>query len=107
MKRIVATTPLDTAAGFGLAGVRQLSARATELGETVLALARDPATGVVIVDERLTADAAVQQALARIDREWPGLVVVLPAPSAAALEEEDYALRMIRRAIGYQVRITL
>ena len=107
MKKILAATPADTTAGFGLAGVRQLAPRAGELGEMLLALARDPATGVLIVDERLTADAAVQQALASIDRAWPGLAVVLPAPSAAPPEQEDYALRMIRRAIGYQVRITL
>ena len=35
----------------------------------------------------------------------PGMVVLLPAPAAGAPLEEDYVLRLIRRAIGYQVRL--
>jgi len=31
---------------------------------------------------------------------------VLPSPERAARVEEDYALRLIRRAIGYQVRLS-
>lgn len=106
MKKIVAATPSDTSSGFGLAGIRQIVTCASELGELVQLLALDPATGVVMVDERLIGNAA-QETLAAIDRQWPGLVVVLPAPAVAPPQEEDYALRMVRRAIGYQVRLNV
>jgi hypothetical protein len=32
---------------------------------------------------------------------------VLPAPEKAAAVEEDYALRLVREAVGYQVRMSL
>lgn len=106
MKKIIALTPADTGAGFGLAGIRQFVPGATERSGLVLSLARDPTTGVVIVDERLI-DQMLDRQLADLDREWPGLVVVLPAPALAPRAEEDYALQLIRRAIGYQVRLNL
>ena len=65
----------------------------------------DPATGVVIVDERLVPGSA-QQRLRDLERRSTGLIVVLPAPGEAVRIEEDYALRLIRRAIGYQVRLS-
>jgi V/A-type H+-transporting ATPase subunit F len=40
-----------------------------------------------------------------MERRWPGLVVMLPAPREGARVEEDYVLRLIRRALGYQVRL--
>jgi vacuolar-type H+-ATPase subunit F/Vma7 len=106
VRKIVALTPTDTGAGFGLAGIRQVVPGPDERGTLVLSLARDPTTGVVIVDERLI-DATLERQLAALDREWPGLVVVLPAPALAPAAREDYALQMIRRAIGYQVRLNL
>ena len=106
MKRIVAATPADTGGGFGLAGIRHVVHESRELHDTLLALAGDLTTGVFIVDERLI-DQKLQQRLDAIDRCWPGLVVVLPGPAMAKRDEEDYALRLIRRAIGYQVRLTV
>ena len=105
MKRIVVIAPADARHGFALAGVRQLTSAPADLDATLQELMRDPATGVVIVDERLVAGPA-QQRLRQLERRWTGLVVVLPAPGEAVRIEEDYALRLIRRAIGYQVRLS-
>jgi vacuolar-type H+-ATPase subunit F/Vma7 len=41
-----------------------------------------------------------------LEGRWPGLVVVLPAPLRTQVAEEDYVLQLIRRAIGYQVRLS-
>lgn len=106
MKKIVFVTPADTSSGFGLAGVRHLATMGDEPARMVAALAADPSTGVLAVDERLL-DAVVQRELDAIDRREPVVAVVLPAPSATETPLQDYALRLIRRAIGYQVRVNL
>ncbi|HYA17646.1 MAG TPA: V-type ATP synthase subunit F [Bryobacteraceae bacterium] len=105
MKKIVTITPPDAAYGFALAGVRQLVRTPQELDATLPALMADPATGVIIIDERLVSGPA-QRRIEDIERRWPGLVVVLPAPGKPQRPEEDYVLRLIRRTIGYQVRLT-
>lgn len=85
--------------------MRQLIRAPQELDATLLELVGDRSTGVIIIDERLVAPDR-QPRLEDLERRWPGLVVVLPAPGKAAEAAEDYALRLIRRAIGYQVRLT-
>ncbi len=105
MKRIAVVAPADARHGFALAGVRQATSAPAELEATLRELMSEPAIGVVIVDERLVAGPA-RQRLAELERRWPGLVVVLPAPGEAVPIAEDYALRLIRRAIGYQVRLS-
>lgn len=107
MKRIVVITPPDARHGFALAGVRQLSARPDELPALLRQLVRDPVIGAVIVDERLVTGVA-REHIRELDRRWTGLVIVLPAPERARpVAEEDYVLQLIRRAIGYQVRLSL
>ena len=106
MKKIVFITPPDARYGFSLAGVGQVVPAREELPKTLLELTGDPAIGIVVIDERLV-DAPVQEQLAETERAWPGLVVVLPAPEITARPAEDYALRLIREAVGYQVRLTL
>lgn len=105
MKRIVVITPVDARHGFALSGVLQRTAAPEELLPMLRELAADPLTGVVIVDERLLAGPAGDD-IESLERRWPGLVVVLPAPEKAALAEEDYIARLIRQAIGYQVRLS-
>ena len=105
MKGIVVITPADATHGFALAGVRQLNATADTTPAALHELSRDPATGVVIVDERLVTRLLREQ-IRILEGRWPGLVVVLPAPLRAKVAEEDYVLQLIRRAIGYQVRLS-
>lgn len=106
MRKIVFVTPGDTSAGFALAGVRQLSTPPEQLAGILADATTDPTTGLLAVDERLL-DRATQQQLEDIERREPVAVVVLPAPAAATKLIEDYALRLIRRAIGYQVRVNV
>jgi hypothetical protein len=47
----------------------------------------------------------MQASLREMERRSPGVIVLLPAPEAGPPLEEDYVLRLIRRAIGYQVRL--
>jgi V/A-type H+-transporting ATPase subunit F len=106
VKRIVVITPADARYGFSLSGVRQMTATREDLPRDLPELARDPAVGVILVDERLLAGLP-EARIKELERRWPGVIVALPAPARVARIEEDYALRLIRRAIGYQVRLSL
>lgn len=106
MKKIVFITPPDASHGFGLVGVRQRAPAQAALRETLREVTSDPQVGLLIIDERLIS-IPIQDLLNETERSWDGLVVVLPAPEKPALSEEDYALRLIRKAIGYQVRVNL
>ncbi len=93
--------------GFALAGVRQLNAsRRRTAGGPARTVARSG-------DGRRHRRRAAGQPGGCASRSgswrrrWPGLVVVLPAPlRGRSVAEEDYVLQLIRRAIGYQVRLS-
>lgn len=105
MKKIVFLTPPDARYGFSLTGVEQHVVQPPGAMEALLKTTLDPMAGAVIIDERLI-DAATRKLLAELERGWTGVVVVLPAPEKAGATE-DYAAQLIRRAIGYQVRLSL
>ncbi len=106
MKKIVFITPQDARYGFSLTGVRQLTLVEEEVEKMLLETVEDPETGVVVIDERLV-EGLSHERFREMELRWPGLIMVLPAPSKAELAGEDYALRLIRRAIGYQIRLSL
>jgi vacuolar-type H+-ATPase subunit F/Vma7 len=86
--------------------VRHLVTTPEALQNTVLDVIRDPAVGVLVIDERLI-EGSARERIRETEGRWGGLVIVLPAPAAAARLEDDYARQLIRRAIGYQVRVNL
>ena len=106
MKQIVVITPADARYGFRLTGVRQIDVSSGELHKTLLELVADPAVGVLLIDERLI-DAGARRRLRELDRLWTGLAVILPGPRKAVRPADDYILSLIRRAVGYQVRLNL
>jgi len=106
LKKIEFITPGDAEFGFGLAGMSQRVARregAEELLEKIMA---EPDTGLVIIDERLTGDIDDER-MRKIEDRWRGILLVLPSPVKPPAEIEDYAARLIRKAIGYHVRLKL
>jgi vacuolar-type H+-ATPase subunit F/Vma7 len=105
MKNLVFLTPADARHGFSLAGARQLVVTAAEAEATLRQVLADPDTRVAVIDERLLAGIA-EERFQEMERRWFGVLIVLPAPAKAGEElTEDYALRLIRRAIGYHVRL--
>lgn len=103
MKRIVFLTPSDADWGFRLAGAGQRVVAQREVETVLLELLSEAQTGLVVLDERLLAG-ITEERLSELERLWPGMVVVLPAPQRVVTEEE-YALRLVQRAIGYQMRL--
>ena len=57
-----------------------------------------------VVDERLMA-ALEEKELIDLQKTWEGMLVVLPAPKPRITEEEDYAAALIRRTIGYHLKL--
>ncbi len=106
MKRVAFITPPGTACGFLLGGVPQYIADAPEAEEMIRKVVGDPEIGLVVVDERLMTGLS-EDRLKELERGWPGILLVLPSPARPSAPEEDYALRLIRRAIGYHVKLKL
>ena len=103
MKKIAFITAPDAEFGFSLAGVVQHSTN-PEGAEDALREAVTEEAGLVALDERLM-EGLREETLREIEKGWHGILVILPAPERAGAAIEDYAARLIRRAIGYHVRI--
>jgi V/A-type H+-transporting ATPase subunit F len=106
VKKIAFLTAEDVAYGFKLTGVSQYTTGIEKTEETLKKILRVPDTGLVIIDERLL-KGIDEEKLRRIEKTWEGIMLILPSPERARLEVEDYAARLIRRAIGYHVRLRL
>ncbi len=106
MKRIVLITPGDAEYGFSIARVTQYIAGKKDMMSTVKKVIDDPETGLVIIDERLLTEDSEEE-LKQIEKTWHGILIILPSPERAEIEIEDYAARLIRKAIGYHVRLRI
>ena len=106
MKKVIFITGPAARLGFSLAGIDQYVAEPQELEEVLGKALADPENGLVVIDERLTSSIG-EERMREIEAAWHGVMVVLPSPLAGVVEIEDYAARLIRRAVGYHVRIRL
>lgn len=93
-------------AGFALAGVPVFEARdGTDAAKQIERLIDDQDAGVVIIDEPLYRDIPeeIQRSFQRA-----ALPVVIPVPGPDWTTEtsaHDYIVEILRRAIGYRVRL--
>jgi len=96
----------EIAAGFGLAGLRADTATDGASARAKLAtLIDDPAVGIVLVEDRLHRALPTDFAQ-RLERQRRPLVAPFPSPSVGAPEAaEEAVLEILRRAIGYRVRL--
>ncbi|MEW6601618.1 MAG: V-type ATP synthase subunit F [Nitrospirota bacterium] len=106
MKKIIFITPADAEFGFRLTGTEQLISDETGITAALRKTAADPDTGLIIIDERLI-NSESEGMMKEMERSWHGILLVLPSPERAGAEIEDYASRLIRRAIGYHVRLNI
>lgn len=106
MKSIVFITPRDARHGFSISGVSQLAITPEEAEATLRKVMAEPDSGVVVIDERLIGGIG-EERFREMEKKWYGMLLVLPAPERIGEEGEDYAVRLIRRAIGYHVRLNL
>lgn len=106
MKKIVFISPKDAEHGFSLTAVTQYAIDLKDAEATLKSVISEPDTGVVIIDERLIKGIG-EERLREMEERWFGVLLVLPSPERIGPEEEDYALRLIRKAIGYHVRLNI
>ena len=106
MKKIVFITTRDAEYGFNLAGITQHAVDASETGEELDRVMAEPDNGLIIIDERLV-KGDIDEHLREREQVWNGILLVLPSPEIVPAEAEDYAARLIRRAIGYHVRLNV
>lgn len=106
MKKIIVITPPDVLYGFSLAGIEQRSVEPADADEELRETLSGPDNGLIIIDERLLTG-AVEERIREAEHAWPGILLVLPSPLKVPPEVEDYAARLIRRAIGYHVRLNV
>jgi vacuolar-type H+-ATPase subunit F/Vma7 len=106
LNKITFITPGDAEFGFRLTGTEQYVADKGNLMTVLKGAAADPDTGLIIIDERLISS-ETEGIMKDIERSWHGILLVLPSPEHAGAEIEDYASRLIRRAIGYHVRLNI
>ena len=107
MARVVALTDSETAMGFRLAGVDTLVAQqADEVGRLLTELLEKKEPGVVIFDENYL-KAIPERLQKRMDDSLKP--VFIPVPHVKSWREgekkEEYLARLLRRAIGYQIKI--
>ena len=106
MQKVAFITPPDVQYGFNLSGVSQYAVETAEAEKTLQKLMADPETGLIIIDER-SISAMTEERLSELEHAWRGILLVLPSPVKPPPEIEDYAAHLIRRAIGYHVRLKL
>jgi V/A-type H+-transporting ATPase subunit F len=104
VKGLLVLTPIDARYGFALAGVRQQEVAVADVWSVLREATTDPQVGVVAVDGRLLA-AVDQSRLRELTSRWSGVLVTLPAPAGAAITETDELQRLVRRALGYHVKL--
>lgn len=105
MKKIVFITPEDAEPGFSLAGVIHHAIKPEECEGLLMELIYDPEIGLIAIDERLIS-AIGQERLKKIEERFNGVITIIPSPERPE-EREDYLMRLIRRAIGYHVRLRI
>ncbi len=106
MKKIAFITPSDAEFGFSLCGVPQKIAEAPGAEDVLTQTMAESDIGLAVVDERLLMGIPDEQ-LRDLEESWQGIFLVLPSPEKPPPEIEDFAARLIRRAIGYHVRLKL
>jgi vacuolar-type H+-ATPase subunit F/Vma7 len=107
MRNIVALVDGDMALGFRLAGIGGKAAETPEeLQRSSESLLADPEVRLVLVDESLFRQLPERLQRKLADSRSP-VFVPIPAfrPSEGALKPEEYVARLMRRAIGYQIKI--
>jgi vacuolar-type H+-ATPase subunit F/Vma7 len=104
MKSIAFITPRDGGWGFRLAGVKQYLAGAKDIKAILEEIIHRHETDLVAIDERLLTPGN-EETVNMLEKRWQGVILVLPSPEEARPEVEDFAVRLMRRAIGYHVRL--
>lgn len=109
MAKIIVLTDHDTGLGFQLAGVEVMKVASSDEAATKMRdLMKDREVGLIILNEEFITGLSEGMQKKIEGSNYP---VFVPIPAAKhwgkekEKEREEYILRLIRRAIGYQLKI--
>jgi vacuolar-type H+-ATPase subunit F/Vma7 len=105
--RLVVLCRAPSAAGFALAGLQPVEvADGSEATRRMSALLADAGLGIILVESGLY-EALDDEVRRRISSHVLPLVIPFPGPAWAerAATVDAYIVELLRRAIGYQVRL--
>ena len=105
-KRIIFFTPEDARYGFNLAGFEQHICTSEELESLLLQFIRKPEYGLFVIDERLVTE-SIDNRLREMEHGLDLVFVIIPPPMEISARREDYAIRLLRKAIGYHVQLNV
>lgn len=107
MARLLVITDPDTALGFGLTGaeVTVVSGR-EDAADRLLGLLRAKEAGIVIYNEEYRAGLP-EKSQAALEESITPVFFAIPVARARRIGEprEEYLARLLRRTIGYQLKI--
>lgn len=107
MSNVVALVDEETARGFRMSGI---GTRTTDTPEELVAWANalrsDPEVRLVLMDESLFRQLP-ERVKGRLEDSRAPLFIPIPVLdlSKGAVKPEEYVARLMRRAIGYQIKI--
>ena len=105
-KRIIFFTERDARYGFGLAGFEQHVCDCDELESLLEQFIQKPEYGLIVIDERLVTE-SIDHRLREMERGLDLVFVIMPPPMKTETRREDYAARLLRKAIGYHVQLNI
>ena len=105
-KRIIFFTTNDARYGFTLAGFEQYICTSDELEPLLDQFIPRAEYGLFVIDERLITE-SIDNRLREIERGFDLIFVIMPPPLELETKREDYALRLLRKAIGYHIQLNI
>lgn len=105
-KRIIFFTEKDATYGFSLAGFEQHVCTSQKLISTLEQFVSKAEYGLFVIDERLVTE-NIDIRLREMERGLDLVFVIMPPPLKMEGKREDYAVRLLRKAIGYHVQLNI
>ena len=105
-KRIIFFTEKDARYGFGLAGFEHHICDSEGLESLLEQFVQKPEYGLIVIDERLVTE-NIDNRLREMERGLDLVFVIMPPPLTMETRKEDYAVRLLRKAIGYHVELNI
>lgn len=105
-KRIIFFTTQDAHYGFSLAGFEQHVCTTEELEPLLDRFIQKTEYGLFVIDERLVTE-SLDNRIRELERGLDLVFVIMPPPLKIEARREDYALRLLRKAIGYHIQLNV
>ena len=105
-KRLIFFTEKDAQYGFSLAGFEQQVCASEELETLLEQFIQKPEYGLFVIDERLVTE-SIDKRLREMERGLDLVFIIMPPPAKMEAKREDYAVRLLRKAIGYHIKLNI